>query len=118
MYPARSLLKNGATISGASDWPVSTPDPWKAIGQAISRKGPKGVLNQAEAIDRETMFYAYTRNAAKTIGLEQQIGSLTPGKQADMIVVDRDVFSAPETQLADTQVLKTYFAGREVYSRP
>lgn len=118
MYPARSLLKNGATISGASDWPVSTPDPWKAIGQAISRKGPKGVLNQAEAIDRETMFYAYTRNAAKTIGLEQQIGSLTPGKQADMIIVDRDVFSAPETQLADTQVLKTYFAGREVYSRP
>lgn len=118
MYPARSLLKNGATISGASDWPVSTPDPWKAIGQAISRKGPKGVLNQAEAIDRETMFYAYTRNAAKTIGLEHQIGSLTPGKQADMIVVDRDVFSAPEAQLADTQVLKTYFAGREVYSRP
>ncbi|MBV6823396.1 amidohydrolase [Pseudomonas sp. PD9R] len=118
MYPARSLLKNGATISGASDWPVSTPDPWKAIGQAISRKGPKGVLNKAEAIDRETMFYAYTRNAAKTIGLEQQIGTLTPGKQADMIVVDRDVFSAPEEQLADTQVLKTYFAGREVYSRP
>ena len=118
MYPARSLLKNGATISGASDWPVSTPDPWKAIGQAISRKGPKGVLNKEEEIDRETMFYAYTRNAAKTIGLEQKIGSLIPGKQADMIILDRDVFNAPEEQLADTQVLKTYFAGREVYSRP
>jgi predicted amidohydrolase YtcJ len=118
MYPARSLLKNGATIAGASDWPVSTPDPWKAIAQAISRKGPKGVLNKDEGIDRETMFYAYTRNAARTIGLEKQIGSLAPGKQADMIVLDRDVFSAPEEQLADTQVLKTYFGGREVYSRP
>ncbi len=118
MYPARSLLKNGATISGASDWPVSSPDPWKAIAQAISRQGPKGVLNKDEAIDRQTMFYAYTRNAARTIGLEQQIGSLEPGKQADMIVLDRDVFSAPEAQLADTHVLKTYFAGREVYSRP
>nr|BFD42587.1 amidohydrolase [Pseudomonas sp. FFPRI_1] len=118
MYPARSLLKNGATIAGASDWPVSTPEPWKAIAQAISRKGPKGVLNQAEGIDRETLFYAYTRNAARAIGLEQQIGSLAPGKQADLIVLDRDVFQVPQEQLADTQVLKTYFAGREVYSRP
>lgn len=118
MYPARSLLKNGATIAGASDWPVTTPEPWKAIAQAISRKGSKGVLNKAEGIDRETMFYAYTSNAARTIGLEKEIGSLTPGKQADLIVLDRDVFSVPEEQLADTQVLKTYFAGREVYSRP
>jgi len=118
MYPARSLLKNGATIAGASDWPVSTPEPWKAIAQAISRKGPKGVLNKDEGIDRETMFYAYTRNAARAIGLEQQIGSLAPGKQADLIVLDRDVFQVPQEQLAQTQVLKTYFAGREVYSRP
>lgn len=118
MYPARSLLKNGATIAGASDWPISTPEPWKAIAQAISRKGPKGVLNKDEGIDRETMFYAYTRNAARAIGLEQQIGSLAPGKQADLIVLDRDVFQVPQEQLAQTQVLKTYFAGREVYSRP
>lgn len=118
MYPARSLLKNGATIAGASDWPVSTPEPWKAISQAISRKGPKGVLNKDEGIDRETMFYAYTRNAARAIGLEKEIGSLTPGKQADLIVLDRDVFSVADEQLADTQVLKTYFSGREVYSRP
>ncbi|MGE8349568.1 MAG: amidohydrolase [Pseudomonas protegens] len=118
MYPARSLLKNGATIAGASDWPVSTPEPWKAIAQAISRKGPKGVLNKDEGIDRETLFYAYTRNAARAIGLEQQIGSLAPGKQADLIVLDRDVFQVPQEQLADTQVLTTYFAGREVYRRP
>lgn len=118
MYPARSLLKNGATIAGASDWPVSTPNPWKAIGQAISRKGPKGVLNKDEDIDRETMFYAYTRNAARAIGLNKEIGSVTAGKQADLIVLDRDVFNVPEEQLADTQVLKTYFSGREVYSHP
>ena len=74
--------------------------------------------NKDEGIDRETMFYAYTRNAARAIGLEQQIGSLAPGKQADLIVLDRDVFQVPQEQLAQTQVLKTYFAGREVYSRP
>lgn len=114
-YPARSLLKNGATLAGASDWPVSTPQPWKAIYQAVSRKGPKGVLNPGEAIDRETMFQAYTINAARTIGLDQQIGSLAPGKQADLILLDRDVFQVEPEALRDTQVLKTWFAGREVF---
>lgn len=117
MYPARSLLKHGATISGASDWPITTPDPWKAIYQAIQRVGPKGVLNSAEDIDRQTMFQAYTLNAARTIRLEDRIGSLKPGKQADLILLDRDVFTVKPEALRDTRVLKTWFAGREVYSR-
>jgi predicted amidohydrolase YtcJ len=62
------------------------------------------------------MFYAYTLNAARTIGLEKQIGSLTPGKQADFIVLDRDVFTVDNKALSDTQVLQTWFAGREVYA--
>ncbi|CAH0128197.1 N-substituted formamide deformylase [Pseudomonas sp. Bi123] len=115
-YPAHSLLKQGATIAGASDWPVSSPNPWNAMAQAITRNGPLGVLNADERIDRETMFYAYTLNAARTIGLEKQIGSLSPGKQADFIVLDRDVFSVDEKALHDTQVLQTWFAGREVYA--
>ncbi|MDB5995332.1 MAG: amidohydrolase [Pseudomonas sp.] len=117
MYPARSLLKHGATIAGASDWPITTADPWKAIYQAVSRQGPKGVLNKDEAIDRETMFQAYTLNAARTLQLDGQIGSLKPGKQADLIVLDRDVFQVEPEALRDTQVLKTFFAGREVFSR-
>lgn len=116
-YPARSLLKNGATIAGASDWPITTPDPWKAIYQAISRKGPKGVLNAAEDIDRQTMFQAYTLNAARVLRLEDQIGSLKAGKQADMIVLDRDVFQVEPESLRETHVLQTYFAGREIFSR-
>ena len=115
-YPAHSLLKQGATIAGASDWPVSSPNPWNAMAQAITRVGPMGVLNIKEAVDRETMFYAYTANAASTIGLEKQIGSLTPGKQADFIVLDRDVFTVDNKALSDTKVLQTWFAGREVYA--
>ncbi|MGB4072597.1 amidohydrolase [Pseudomonas sp.] len=114
-YPARSLHEAGATIAGASDWPVSSPNPWNAIAQASTRKGPLGVLNAKESIDRQTMFQAYTLNAAKALRLDSQIGSLAPGKQADLIVLDRDVFKVSDEQLFDTQVLQTFFAGKSVY---
>ncbi|AIL61989.1 amidohydrolase [Pseudomonas alkylphenolica] len=115
-YPANSLQHAGAMIAGASDWPVSSPNPWNAIAQAITRKGPLGVLNAKESVDRQVMFQAYTLNAAKTLRLDQQIGSLAPGKQADLIVLDRDVFKVSNDELFDTQVLKTFFAGKQVYA--
>ncbi|MBS7661289.1 amidohydrolase [Pseudomonas lalucatii] len=115
-YPARSLHQAGATLAGASDWPVSSPNPWHAIAQASTRQGPLGVLNAAESIDRQTMFRAYTLNAAKALRLDRQIGSLAPGKQADLIVLDRDVFEVSDQELSDTQVLRTFFAGRQVYA--
>jgi len=115
-YPAHSLLKQGATLAGASDWPVSSPNPWAAMAQAVTREGEKGVLNADERLDRETMFYAYTLNAARAIGQEQRIGSLTVGKQADFILLDRDVFTVDAKALAETRVLKTWFGGREVYT--
>jgi hypothetical protein len=115
-YPAHSLLQKGATLAGASDWPVSSPNPWAAMAQAVTREGEKGVLNADERLDRETMFYAYTLNAARAIGQEQRIGSLTVGKQADFILLDRDVFTVDAKALAETRVLKTWFGGREVYT--
>ncbi|MDV3441046.1 amidohydrolase [Pseudomonas otitidis] len=115
-YPAHSLLQQGATIAGASDWPVSSPNPWAAMAQAVTREGEKGVLNADERLDRDTMFYAYTLNAARAIGQEQRIGSLAAGKQADFILLDRDVFTVDAKALAETRVLKTWFGGREVYT--
>jgi predicted amidohydrolase YtcJ len=115
-YPAHSLQQAGAVIAGASDWPVSSPNPWNAIAQAMTRKGPLGVLNAGESVDRQVMFQAYTLNAAKALRLERQIGSLAPGKQADLIVLDRDVFKVSAEDLFETRVLKTYFAGKQVYA--
>ena len=57
-YPANSLLRAGAMLAGASDWPGSSGNPWQAIAQALTRRGDKGVLNANEIVPREAMFRA------------------------------------------------------------
>lgn len=112
MYPARSLLDAGAEIAGASDWFVSSPNPFLAIAQAETRTGPQGVLDAAERMPREAMLYAYTRNAAEALGELDQIGSLTPGKRADLVLLDRDVLTIPPEELQRVAVVWTMFGGR------
>lgn len=117
-YPARSLQTQGAVIAGASDWPISTANPWEAMHHAMTRLGPEGGLNPAERMDASSMLLAYTRHAAQAIGQAEQIGSLAAGKQADFIVLDRDVLAVDAAALKETQVLATYFAGRKIYEAP
>jgi predicted amidohydrolase YtcJ len=114
-YPARSMLDAGATISGASDWPVSTANPFLAIYNAETRKGDKGVLDANQAMPREAMFYAYTINAARAMNQQDTLGSIEPGKLADLTLVDRDVLTAPVEQLRNTKVLWTMADGQYVY---
>ena len=113
-YPARSILDNGGMISGASDWPVSTANVFRAIYQAETRKGSEGVLDPSQAMPREAMFYAYTRNSAHAMNLDS-IGSITPGKSADLILLDRDVLTISPEQMRDTKVLWTMVGGKTVY---
>lgn len=116
MYPARSMLEAGSVIAGASDWPVSTPDVFKAIYQAETRKGETGeALNAGEDLPRESMLYAYTINAARAMRQEKSVGSIEPGKAADFALVDRDVLTVPAEQMRDTKVLATMVAGEWVY---
>jgi predicted amidohydrolase YtcJ len=115
-YPARSMLEAGTVIAGASDWPVSTPDVFKAIYQAETRKGESGeALNASQDLPRESMLYAYTINAARVMRQERSIGSIEPGKAADFALVDRDVLTVPAEQMRDTKVLATMVAGEWVY---
>ena len=113
-YPARSILDNGGIISGASDWPVSTANVFRAIYQAETRKGSEGVLDASQDMPREAMFYAYTRNSAHAMNLDS-IGTIAPGKRADLVLLDRDVLTISPEEMRDTQVLWTMVAGKVVY---
>jgi predicted amidohydrolase YtcJ len=114
-YPARSMLDAGAIISGASDWPVSSPNVFWAIYQAETRKGPEGVLDPEQRMPRAAMLYAYTRNSARALNQMDRIGTIAPGKQADLVLVDRDVTTVPIEELRDTKVLWTMFGGKVVW---
>jgi predicted amidohydrolase YtcJ len=114
-YPARSILDAGGVIAGASDWPVSTANPFRAIYQAETRKGPEGVLDASQRVPREAMLYAYTRNAALALASQDQIGSIAPGKQADFALLDRDVLTVSAEEARDTKVLWTVVGGKTVY---
>jgi len=113
-YPARSILDSGGIISGASDWPVSTANVFRAIYQAETRKGSEGVLDPSQDMPREAMFYAYTRNSAHAMNLDS-IGTIAPGKRADLVLLDRDVLTVSPEEMRDTQVLWTMVAGKIVY---
>lgn len=58
---------------------------------------------------------SFTRGGAFASFMENEIGSLGPGKYADFIVVDRDIFSVPESEIISTKVLETYLNGKKVY---
>ena len=115
MYPVRSLLHQGVIIAGASDWPVTTPNVFQAIYQAETRRGPQGVLDASQSMPREAMLYAYTRHAALALGQLDQIGSIAPGKQADLVLLDRDVLTVPAEEIKETRVLWTMVGGKTVY---
>jgi len=114
-YPARSLLQAGTVICGASDWNVSTANPFEAIYEAETRKGRLGVLDSSQCMPRMAMLYAYTINAAKALMQEKNIGSIAPGKYADIIMVDRDVLTVAPEAMEHAQVLWTMFEGKIVY---
>ena len=114
-YPARSILDEGGVIAGASDWPVSTANVFRAIYQAETRKGPAGVLDASQRVPREAMLYAYTRNAARALAEQDRIGSIAPGKQADLALLDRDVLTVTAEEARDTKVLWTIVGGKTVY---
>jgi predicted amidohydrolase YtcJ len=120
LYPAGSLHAAGAMIVGGSDWDVSSYNPFRAFQTAVTRTGGKGQkpLNIDERLPLTTAVDAYTINAAFAMKQDATTGSLEVGKRADLVVLDRDIFSVDPYTIADTIVIATYLDGRLVYTAP
>ncbi len=121
MYPIGSIDAAGGTIVGGSDWSVSSMNPLDAIEVGVTRRDPEGAvagaLNRDEAVPLETMLAAYTRNAAYLMHQEQDTGTVEVGKQADLVVLERNLFEIPPETINETRVVRTFLEGRQVYPR-
>jgi predicted amidohydrolase YtcJ len=122
LYPIGSVARTGAVIVGGSDWSVSSLNPLLAIQVALTRRGPEDGPGEAwipeERTDLTTMLRAYTVNGAWLSHEEAWRGSLEPGKAADLIVLERDLYAVAPSEIGRTRVLLTLIAGREVFRDP
>jgi predicted amidohydrolase YtcJ len=120
LYPAGMLAKAGATISGGSDWNVSTFNPFEAMSIAISRTNPaepqRGALGPPEEkLTLRQMLEAYTVNAARQLGFEKEIGSIETGKVADLVILDRKLGDdSAATDVLATKVRYTFAGGTQL----
>jgi predicted amidohydrolase YtcJ len=119
LYPIGSVLKAGGMIAFGSDWYVTTPNPFPQIETAVTRQDAsgevEGVLEPLERIGLHDAISAFTINAAFVNFQDDTTGSIEVGKIADLIVVDRNLFSIDPREISETKVELTLFGGRVVH---
>ncbi|MEU6657485.1 amidohydrolase [Streptomyces sp. NPDC046821] len=120
-YPFGDLHRAGVTLAAGSDWPVSSPDPIEALHVAVNRVLPDAdpgtpVFLPGQRIGLDAALTAYTAGSAYVNHLDDVTGSITPGRLADLVVLDRDPFAAPEDEIGATRVLETFVGGERVYA--
>jgi len=120
-YAWRTIARSGVTLAFGSDFPVESPNPFPGLAAAVSRQDmngqPPGGWQPQERVSFEQALAGFTRGAAYAGFAEDKIGSLEPGKWADFILVDRDVSQVSPGELARTQVLETWVAGKKAWER-
>lgn len=119
-YPWRTLLNEGLVITGSSDCPVEPYNPFLGIYGIVTRKDLEGYPEKGwYAEQRVTVFEAlemYTKNAAFASFEENLKGTISEGKFADFIVLDKDPFKIMPDALKDIKVEKTFLGGKQVFS--
>ncbi|NMD06846.1 MAG: amidohydrolase [Phyllobacteriaceae bacterium] len=120
MYAFRSMLDAGAPYCLSSDWGVSTLNPFPIMETAITRQPPRKDGNHPVFLPEQRMSIeecvkGYTVNAAAAAWRSQETGTLEAGKSADLIILDRDIFTCSPYDIGDTQVERTMFRGKTVY---
>lgn len=129
-YPFASLVRSGARLAFGSDWSVSSPNPMWEMAIAVHRKEPRRYADMAgerateeaflpdERVDLATAIHAFTMGSAYVNHLDDVTGSIEVGKEADLVVVDRNLFDLSLDELADAKVQLTMVAGEPVFVDP
>ncbi|MDA9722052.1 amidohydrolase [Luminiphilus sp.] len=119
LYPIKSLLDSGALVVFGSDWFVSSGNPLLGIETAITRRDP--LTNESapfldhQRVGLSAALQAYTLNSAYINFIEHETGSIEVGKQADLTVLDRNLFDLKSSEISEASVLLTLIDGERVY---
>lgn len=120
-YVYKEMIDAGIPIMFSSDAPVCDPSPLVGIHAAVTRQRrdgtPAGGWYPDQRVSVEQAVRSYTTVPAAFYGRSQELGTLTPGKKADIIVLNQNIFKIDPMEIAETQVDLTLFDGRIVYAR-
>jgi len=117
-YPWRSLWDSGAIVTNGTDTPVEDVDPIMSFYGSVSRKTREGtVFVPEQRVTREEGLRAYTLNNAYASFEEKVLGSLTPGKYADIVVLSKNIMTIPEDEIPTARVDLTILGGKVRYER-
>lgn len=131
-FPFHSLVASGASLCLGADWPATFGgfdagvNPFVNIYTALHRRAPRHLIDEFASVDRvlppatetltlEEAIAGYTINGARALGREHEFGSITVGKRADLVVLDRDLFRVDPEEIPFTKVVGTVMDGRVVY---
>ncbi len=119
-YAWQRFLKQGTLVAGGSDFPVESPNPFYGLYSAVTREDhhgqPPGGWYPDQDMTPSEALRAFTLDAAYAEHAEKSLGTLEPGKWADFIVIDHDIFKDPASRIWNTKVLQTWVGGRQVYA--
>ena len=119
-YAWKTLLDSGIPIPLGSDFPVELANPFYGIHAAVTRQDrnnqPVKGWYAHEAMTVQQAFRGFTLDAAYAAHMEDSLGTLTPGKWADFILVDQDIFDVDPKDIWRTRVLQTWTAGIKVFA--
>jgi predicted amidohydrolase YtcJ len=121
-YAWRKVLAAGGRLALGSDFPVESADPRLGLYAAVSRQDlagqPPGGWLPGERLSREEALRGFTLDAAWSLFLEHEVGSLAVGKRADLVVFGRDPMTVPVAEIPRAEVDLTLVEGQVVYQRP
>lgn len=119
-YNWRTMHEAGLVVGGSSDFPIEVLHPLWGIQRVVTREDldgqPDGGFQPDQALTLEQALRSVTINAAYLEHREDELGSVTPGKYADLVVLERDLFDVPPDEIAYTDVWLTMVGGRVVHA--